>query len=302
MLRACTRWFRTHDSGMSKRAGELGELLFDNVTTEYVVDHEGWAYDLVHRAAERVQGGAVEPIPADERLEPVVVWMDEVTAFTGPGRHVYISRRLLQLGFSEDAAAFVFAHELAHHRLGHVLAEPSAVGEGRWLASMLTRIFAGRLNSPENEAAADRWAIERCLAVGYDRERCLSAFDALGRAALDLGDVDGLFGSEDVERAAEARLRELDGEVPSPIGSALDQARRWVSQRRRGYFSVKERRAALAHVQSSPTPQAIDELDTLDELEAKFQALERSAAPGAVAEDLERRFRELETNAARGSR
>ncbi len=187
----------------------------------------------------------------------MVIWIEDVTAFTLPGRYVYFSRRLLQLCPAEDAVAFVLAHEMAHHRLGHLRPWLSEI-PGAWLAGVRVRAAYRRaLVSPEKEADADRWALERCVAAGYDRARCLTLFDALSRASLDLGDVDGVFGHEDPEDLAEARLRELDGEAPEAkdkLAAFLAEAGRWTWQRGRGYASLHDRRAALEHVAREPPP------------------------------------------------
>lgn len=52
--------------------------------------------------------------------QPVIVWkMPEHAAVTVRGRFVYLSMTLVQR-LSDDGLAFVIAHEMAHHDLGHV--------------------------------------------------------------------------------------------------------------------------------------------------------------------------------------
>lgn len=212
-----------------------------NETT--VVDRDGWAYDLTHRVAQRLQAGD----PEGGRLTPEVVWIERATAFTLPGRYVYFSRALLQRGLSEEAVAFVFAHELAHHRLGHLTLWLSEV-PGAWILAFLVRATHSIVASPEKEAAADRWALERCVEVGYDRERCLTVFSALEKIALDAGAVDVVFGPEDPEELAGERLRDPTGAATTKLDGLLAEARHWLWQRRVGYPSLRERRAALAEV------------------------------------------------------
>jgi hypothetical protein len=80
---------------------------FHDLLAEYVTfDSEGWAYDLVHRAADRLQADVA---PGD-RISPEVVWLEGVTAFTLPGRHVYFvsprpdpSDQLRQAGYTARA-------------------------------------------------------------------------------------------------------------------------------------------------------------------------------------------------------
>jgi Zn-dependent protease with chaperone function len=228
---------------MDRSERERGEAFHELVLANIVVDSDGWAFDLVHRVADRLQAG----VAPDERMEPVVAWLSAPTAFVVPGRYIYFSRGLLQLGLEEEATALVFAHELAHRRLGHLrtwLAEVPVA----WVVGVALHAAHSAFVSPDHEAEADRWALERCVAAGYDRRRCLALFDVLERVSLDVGDVDGVFGPDDPEKLAEARLHALSGEAPAKLESLLGEAKRWVWQRTRGYPSLRERRAALEHV------------------------------------------------------
>src|SRR5262249_29523969 len=160
-----------------------------------VIDEGGWAVELARRVADRVQ--ASDPI--ETRLVPVVTWLQDATPFTAPGRYVYFSREFLQMAMPEDAVALTFAHELAHHHLGHVGRYGAA---SAWLrrtpgaVATLLQIGDRLLFSAENESAADRWGFERCLAVGYDGRRCIELFRALEKYALDHGDIDVVFGPD----------------------------------------------------------------------------------------------------------
>src|SRR5262249_22070012 len=147
----------------------IGEELRRFVGAETEIEERGWAADLARTVADRVQRAD----RADQRKTPVVFWSGERTAFAAPGRYVYLSRRLLEESLPEDAVAFVFAHELAHHRLGHVRRVLPALRAVRHLpgasvASLLAQVAIRLATSPEMERAADAWAIERCLDVGYD--------------------------------------------------------------------------------------------------------------------------------------
>lgn len=158
---------------------------------DYVIERTGWASERVNRVTERLQRG----VPAEQRLETLVVWLDEHNAFTAPGRTLYISRRLLERLADDDAAAFVVAHELAHHRLGHVPALPrSWFALGRLLLAALERWW---IATPEHEHDADQLAIELCVHAGYDPERCVAALEHLVNVSLDYGDVEGVLGDDD---------------------------------------------------------------------------------------------------------
>jgi len=228
---------------VQKPPAEPADAFYEYLDETTVLDHDGWAYDLTQRVAQRLQAGD----PAEHRLEPVVTWIEQATAFTVPGRYVYFSRALLQCALSEEAVAFAFAHELAHHRLGHLKQWLKEV-PGAWILGILVRAAHSVVASPENEAAADRWALERCVDVGYDRERSLEIFKALEKIALDAGAVDSVFGPEDPGELAGERLRDPTGAETTKLDGTLTEARRWLWQRRVGYPSVRERRAALAQV------------------------------------------------------
>ncbi len=165
--------------------------LRDAIELAFVVERTGWAGERVRRVTERLQVG----VPEAQRLETLVLWMDGHTAFTAQGRTVYISRRLLERLPHDDAAAFVIAHELAHHRLGHVPALPASwLGMARLL---LVRIETAWVATPARETDADLLAIEMCIDAGYDPERCIAALQHLVNVSLDYGDVDGVVGAED---------------------------------------------------------------------------------------------------------
>ena len=145
--------------------------LRDEIESEFVVERTGWAGERAARVTERLQ----RDVPADARLETLVVWLSEHNAFTAFGRTIYISRRLFERLPDDDAAAFVIAHELAHHRLEHI---PRYAG-GRLLPARLVLALLERtVCTRDCEADADKLAIEMCLAAGYDpdaasrRSRC----------------------------------------------------------------------------------------------------------------------------------
>jgi predicted Zn-dependent protease len=123
-----------------------------------------------------------------------VVWTDEHTAFTAPGRTIYISRRLLERLADDDATAFVVAHEIAHHQLGH-LPEPLTALRHVPLHAAL-RILRGLVVRPEREREADLVGIQSCVDAGYDPDRCVAALAHLSNVLYDYGDVDGVLGSE----------------------------------------------------------------------------------------------------------
>jgi predicted Zn-dependent protease len=177
----------------------------------------------------------------------VVPWLRSVTAFTAPGRYIYFSRRLLEVCPDDESAAFVVAHELAHHDLGHLrlfsgpFTRHAARMDAATLLVLVFRSLQKRVYSPEWEVEADRRAVELCVAAGYDGHRCLRLFDVLERVFLDRGDISGVYGL-DVNSDAEL----------SPEADLLTKARIWLWQRQRGYLPIQDRRAeARRHLDRS---------------------------------------------------
>jgi Zn-dependent protease with chaperone function len=163
----------------------------DEIEQELVVERIGWAAERVARVTERLQ----RDVMGADRLQTLVLWMDEHTAFTVHGRTIYISRRLLERLADDDAVAFVIAHELAHHQLGHVINVPRS-----WLTALrwpLIWLQVVLITTNAREHDADLRAIERCVEAGYDAERCITALELLAQVSLDYGDVDGVLGAED---------------------------------------------------------------------------------------------------------
>ena len=222
----------------------FGEWLHGEIADGAFLERNGFMPDRVRAAAERLQRDR----PADERFVVEVPWLDAFNAFTAPGRYIYFGRRLLERCPHEDSAAFVIAHEIAHHDLGHFedFAGPFARRAARWQAGMLAVLFfrflQNRIYSPERELDADRRAMDLCLSAGYDPAKCLYLFHILELIALDYGDLGAVFGLDPESD------RELSDEA-----TLVTKARIWLYQRRRGYLPIQDRRAELRRYTESVT-------------------------------------------------
>lgn len=220
----------------------FGDWLRAEVAESAVMEQRGFMPDRVRAAAERLQVQR----PPDHRFVVEVPWLDAFTAFTAPGKYVYFSRRLLERCPHEDAAAFVIAHEIAHHDLGHLnyFQGPFARRAARFhfgsLAVLYFRAMQKRIYSLERELVADRHALGLCLAAGYDAGKCLYLFHVLEMIALDVGDLGAVYGLD----------AESDREL-SPGASALTKARIWLYQRERGYLPIQDRGAELQRYASA---------------------------------------------------
>jgi beta-barrel assembly-enhancing protease len=216
---------------MEDRLGMYAELHAELVR-EYGTETEPWALERVRRVSARLDALRPDGVP----LAVEVLWVRPVTAFVTPGGYVYISRRLLERLPTDEAVAFVLAHEAGHLDCGHL---ESMGGWAEWLprnlagemaAAMLWRI-AHRLHGPERESEADVYAVELCLDAGYDGALCLQAFDTMINLSLDRGDVDGVYGPEPL----------LDEADPG-FGGVGQEIQRWLWTRGQRYLPLRERR------------------------------------------------------------
>ncbi|MDB4956259.1 MAG: hypothetical protein JWO36_3828 [Myxococcales bacterium] len=223
--------------------------LRDEIEREYVVERKGWAAQRALRVTDRLQRG----LAAGEPLDTLIVWWSEHSAFTTFGRTIYISRRLFERLPDDEAAAFVIAHEIAHHRLGHIPKHiPSKLLPAHLVLAMIERLLC----SPRHESDADKLAIELCISAGYDPERCIVALDILSLVSLDYGDVDGVLGSE--QRRSHPALNDRIAAVRAHVasGARVDVQRSITSERerpgRRILTAVGDAASALFALRRSP--------------------------------------------------
>src|SRR5262245_64680330 len=163
----------------------LGELLHHEIENGVLLEKNGHFPDKVARIAQRLQRDR-EP---ERRLLVEVPWISVFTAFTAPGRYIYFVRRLLERCPTEESVAFVIAHEIAHHDLGHfdIFQRSFArrvvkFGPGAMVV-LFFRVLQHRVYSVEWENAADSRALEICLQAGYNGYKCLRSFDVLEKEA-----------------------------------------------------------------------------------------------------------------------
>jgi hypothetical protein len=214
----------------------FGEWLYREIDGEVYIEQNGFMPDRVRAVAARLQ----DDRPVDERFVGIVPWLDSFYAFTAPGKYVYFGRRLLERCPHEDSVAFVLAHEIAHHDLGHLdyfsgpFARRLATLSAGAIAVLFFRNLQRRIHSPERELAADYHAVDLCLRAGYDPNRFLYLFHVLELIYLDYKDSKAVYGLE----------TESDQEL-SPEASLATKARIWLYQRERGYLPVQDRLAAI---------------------------------------------------------
>jgi predicted Zn-dependent protease len=204
---------------------EIGDEVHTQLMDAFGLETEAWATDRVTRVMEalnRVRLSCPEPGAAPRVLVAEILWLQGMYAFTLPGQYLYVSRRLLERASSDDPIAFVLAHEAAHQDLGHTrLLTPTLARFGKTLGTALGAVvrLAERIAySPEQERAADAYALDLSLAAGYRPDSGLTLFSILEQETLDLGDVEGVFGPD----------------TPSKLWEKL-----------RGYPSIRQRKGNL---------------------------------------------------------
>lgn len=215
----------------------MGDWLYREISDTFVVEAHGWAPERCGRVATRLQANR----PEDERLAVVVPWIHQFNAFTAPGRYIYFGRRLLERCPDDETAAFVIAHEIAHHDLGHLQLIPEwmprfAVARGGAIAVATISGIERRLYGPERECDADRRGLELCIQADYDPRSCLRFFTIMEQIALDLGDQNAVYGPD------QDSDEELSPDAPWHI-----KARMWAWQRTLGYLPLSDRHTALMH-------------------------------------------------------
>lgn len=221
----------------SEGRNEFAEWLHEELVKHYARETQSWAIERAARVMARLNAQRADGQPK----EAIILSLrGSFSAFTFTGRYIYISRHLYERLPTDEVVALVFAHEIAHHDCGHL---SIYAGWSSWIPrSSATTYIAGvtallehMAYGPEKEAQADLYAMQLCLDAGYDGGRCIQLFDILENDSLDVGDVDGVYGPENL----------LDPTDPQRDSVAY-QIQRWLWTRQRGYLPLRERREKVA--------------------------------------------------------
>ena len=212
---------------------DFATWLHDELVRECAHETESWALERISRVQDRLNACR----PGRPSLQATILWISPPLAFTLAGRHVYIARSLFERLPSDDAVAFVLAHEAAHHDLGHLdlygkwatwLPRSHATS---YLAALLS-LFEHHTYGPDREKAADDYAVDLAIGAGFDGALAAQALAILENLALDRGDITGVFGPENL----------LDPTDPKR-NSATYHVQRWVWTHMHGYLPLHERAA-----------------------------------------------------------
>lgn len=217
-----------------KSLDQIGDVIYSAIKENAIIESAPWAIERVDRVLKRLH----QVRGKGDQFSVVIPWIEKYTAFTVPGRYIFFARQLFQLCDCDDMAAMVIAHEMSHHDLGHTKVFPDWFRnvtnlDVKVLIFALYRIVETRIYGPEQECDADRNALELCVKAGYDGQKCISLFNKLEKLALDMGDIDAVFGPD-----------ESDDEL-SEDASWSTKIRIWLYQRKRGYLPIRDRREML---------------------------------------------------------
>ena len=210
---------------------EFADWLHDELVRECAYESEAWALERIERVQTRLNRCRRGKPP----LQATVLWIAPPLAFTLAGTHVYIARSLFERLPTDDATAFVLAHEAAHHDLGHL----DLYGKwATWLPrshatsyiAALLGVFEHHTYGPDREKSADDYAVDLATRAGFDPQLAVQALVILENLALDRGDVSGVFGPENL----------LDPTDPQQ-SSASYQMQRWLWTHLHGYLPLHER-------------------------------------------------------------
>ncbi|MCP4385539.1 MAG: M48 family metalloprotease [Hyphomicrobiales bacterium] len=162
------------------------------VTRDQRVESDDWSVKLAYEAFGVLKAG----LPAISHYRIRVLHNPDHFAFTADGNHIFLTRTLLELCGTVEMAAFVIAHEIAHHELGHIPAA-SKVLKGRLNVTVdFLQNFVSPITRARWENEADMFAIKTCIAAGLSGEKCLRTFQVLEKNTLDRRGINAALGSD----------------------------------------------------------------------------------------------------------
>jgi predicted Zn-dependent protease len=113
--RECLQSNRTPER-MSRERRPLGERLHSIFLRRFGLRSRDFSHERVARAMAALNAARAPLAP----MVGEVLWLSPPNGFTLPGRYVYITRRFIERCPSDAPVAFLLAHEIAHHDLGHL--------------------------------------------------------------------------------------------------------------------------------------------------------------------------------------
>src|SRR5215470_8420816 len=215
-----------------KKDGQSDELT--NIRVDSVQDDSPTAQDASPLAAEREwqqqaednvverlqRAGLLAPEGDVDRILQTVVNNMEVT------NNIVISRGLIDVLPDESSLAMVLAHELAHIVLGHNLGSQYAFNDRMLFSDEGTYQNLGFKHIPEEEAAADKKAIEILKSSPYAQKLDTAGLfiKALQARTPELGALlQAHLGNNMTENGTVTRMAQLANSAPALDWNKLDQ-------------------------------------------------------------------------------
>ena len=162
------------------------------VTSDIRANEDDWSVKL----AERALGILKARFSEFSHYRVLVLQKAGQNAFTTNGNHTFLTRSLLELCSTVEMAAFVIAHEIAHHELRHIPVV-SVLLKGRLRAiAFLLQCFGSPVNRARKECEADMLAIDMCVEAGLSGKECLRALQVLEKITLDKRGIGSAMGSD----------------------------------------------------------------------------------------------------------
>ncbi|MEM1317490.1 MAG: M48 family metalloprotease [Pseudomonadota bacterium] len=163
-----------------------------STTRDCRVSNDDWSVQLANDAFTVLSNR----FPELNRYRLVVLHQKFGTAFTASGDYIFVCRSLLELCSTVEMAAFVIAHEIAHHELGHIpkiasYLPPPLKGLSLFLKSLLRVHLRAR-----QECEADVGGMSMCVAAGLDAEKCARALQIIEKLSLDRRAISVAIGSD----------------------------------------------------------------------------------------------------------
>lgn len=203
----------------------IGREAASTVERYFRVDTDPVAVARVRQIGRRLAASVKD---ADFPFEFHVIEDKEVNAFALPGGFVYVFRGLLQLVPSDDALAFVLAHEISHVTRRHaisqfekslilsagitaILAGTGARGYGD--AATMVQELVGLAFTRHDESDADENGIEVLVRAGYDPRAAPEAMRVIRRAVGSDSGEPALLRSHPATESRIKRLTELGSEL-----------------------------------------------------------------------------------------
>lgn len=162
------------------------------VTRDQRVDSDDWSVKLAYEAF----GVLKARFPSISHYRIRVLHNPDHFAFTADGNYIFLTRTLLELCGTVEMAAFVIAHEIAHHELGHIRPASKVLRGRLTVAVHFLRNFVSPITRARRENEADMFAINACITAGLSVEKCLRIFQVLEKNMLDRRGINAALGSD----------------------------------------------------------------------------------------------------------